>query len=82
MVVVSIIAWLLLALQTVVLVHAVLSWVQVRPDNPVAVALSVVCEPLLAPIRQVLPSAGGLDFSPLVAIILLQFLRAFVIGLG
>ncbi len=35
-------------------------------------------EPLLAPIRRVLPTAGGLDFSPLVLLLILMTLRVFI----
>ncbi len=35
-------------------------------------------EPLLAPVRRVLPNLGGIDLSPLVLILLLQFLRIFL----
>ena len=38
-------------------------------------ALGQVTEPILGPIRRVLPSLGGLDFSPMVAIILLELIR-------
>ena len=74
----GLLVWLLGLLQWALLLHVVLSWVQVRPDNPVVRALNVVCEPLLAPIRRLLPTAGGLDFSPLVALVLLQLLRGLV----
>ena len=37
-----------------------------------------VTEPLLAPIRRLLPTFGSLDFSPLVAIILLQIIQALI----
>ena len=50
-----------------------------RPPNPALVsiyqALGQVTEPILGPIRRVLPTFGGLDFSPMVAIILLQLIR-------
>jgi len=35
-------------------------------------------EPILAPIRRILPSAGGLDFSPLVLLLILMTLRVFI----
>lgn len=38
-------------------------------------ALSRLTEPLLAPIRRLLPDLGGIDFSPIVLILLLQFLQ-------
>ena len=37
-------------------------------------------EPILRPIRRVLPTAGGLDFSPLVALLLLQFIVRPLLG--
>ena len=69
-------------LQWAIIIRVVISWIQLPPDNPVVAALDVVCEPLLAPLRQVLPSMGGLDFSPLVAIVLLSILQGVVIRLA
>jgi YggT family protein len=39
-----------------------------------------VTEPLVGPIRMVLPPIGGLDFSPFVAMLLLQWMSNFVVG--
>jgi YggT family protein len=41
-----------------------------------------VTEPVLAPVRRVLPPFGGLDFSPLVAIVLLQLANGFLRSTG
>jgi YggT family protein len=41
-----------------------------------------VTEPVLAPVRRVLPPFGGLDFSPLVVIVLLQLLGSFLRSSG
>jgi YggT family protein len=41
-----------------------------------------VTEPVLAPVRRILPPFGGLDFSPLVVIVLLQLLGSFLRGAG
>jgi YggT family protein len=43
-------------------------------------ALTQMTEPILAPIRRVLPTFGMLDFSPLVAIILLQIIQALLVS--
>ena len=40
-----------------------------------------VTEPVLAPVRRMLPSFGGLDFSPIVVIIVLMLIRAILAGL-
>ena len=60
----------------VVLVAVVASWVQIDPRNPVIVAVRSMTDPLLLPIRQLLPPMGGLDFSPMVLLLLLRMLRS------
>ncbi len=53
----------------------IVSWVAPHSDHPVVAFLHRITEPVLAPIRKVLPSAGGLDFSPLVVMLGLQLLK-------
>ncbi|MGH8283853.1 MAG: YggT family protein [Gammaproteobacteria bacterium] len=55
-----------------ILVEALLSWTNQGQRNPVASLLWGVNAPLLQPIRKLIPLIGGLDLSPLVALILLQ----------
>lgn len=64
-------------LMGLVIVYAVLSWVQTR--SPIADVVARLCEPLLAPLRRVLPLPGGIDLAPLVALVALQVL-AIVLG--
>ena len=52
------------------LVYAVLSWVQ--PGSPVMGTLDRLCAPLLRPVRKVVPQVGGVDLSVLLLIVLLQ----------
>ncbi|GKS75696.1 YggT family protein [Acidovorax sp. SUPP950] len=52
------------------IVYAVLSWVQTR--SPLADVIARLCEPLLRPVRRVVPLLGGVDLSPLVVLVLLQ----------
>lgn len=52
------------------IVYAVMSWVQTH--SPLAATLARLCEPLLRPVRRVVPLVGGIDFSPLVVLVLLQ----------
>jgi YggT family protein len=59
----------------VVLAAVVLSWVPLDPRNPVAAVVYGATEPVLAPIRRVLPPIGGLDLSPMVLLVALQFLK-------
>ncbi|MDP6370958.1 MAG: YggT family protein [Vicinamibacterales bacterium] len=59
----------------VVIVAVVMSWMQLPPHHPAAQFVGMLTEPVLAPIRRVLPPMGGLDLSPMVLLIGLQFLR-------
>ena len=58
----------------VVLAAVVLSWLRLDERHPVARALHTLTEPVLRPIRSVLPTVGGLDFSPVVLLVLLRML--------
>ena len=60
-----------------VILEAVLSFI-LTPYHPVRHALERIVEPLLRPIRRVLPLVGGFDFSPLVLIILVSFLSSIL----
>jgi YggT family protein len=63
----------------VVIIAALISWVNPDPYNPVVRFLRGATEPLLYRIRRFLPVAGGIDFSPLVLILLLYFADMFVV---
>jgi YggT family protein len=55
-----------------IIVQAILSWVQPATYNPMTVILYQLTEPVLRPIRSILPVFSGIDLSPLVAIIALN----------
>ena len=61
-----------------ILISAVLSWFAPRGYNPAVVLLHSLTEPLLRTVRGVLPPLGGVDLSPLVALIALQFAKMVV----
>lgn len=77
----SIIDFLLTALYWLILVRALLSWVNPDPFNPIVQFLNKVTEPILAPIRKVLPPAFrfGMDISPIIAFLGIMFLRSFLV---
>lgn len=64
------------AFSLAILIRVILSWVRFDPYHPVSLFIHRVTEPILAPIRRLLPSTGMIDFSPLVAILLLQIAQA------
>lgn len=63
----SLVFWMLI-------LRAILSWVS-QGGNPFELVIAQLTEPLLAPIRKVIPPLGGLDLSVLIAIIALQFIQ-------
>lgn len=56
----------------VILIKIILSWVAPHNYNPVTAMLSTIAEPILSPFRRLLPPLGGLDISPIFAIVLLR----------
>ena len=61
----------------IILIRALLSWVNPDPHNPIVRFLVIVTEPVLKPLRRLVPphKLGGIDLSPLLAILILQFVR-------
>lgn len=64
----------------VIIIRALISWVNPDPFNPIVQFLYRVTEPALAPIRHRIPNIGGIDISPLVAILIIIFLQTFFVG--
>ncbi len=60
-----------------ILLQVILSWV--NPHSPISGVLNSLTKPILAPIQRILPVAGGIDFSPVVALILIQMLNVSVV---
>ncbi|NLX11028.1 MAG: YggT family protein [Chloroflexi bacterium] len=58
----------------VILARVLMSWVNIDPYSPLARTIYNLTEPVLQPIRNLLPPAAGLDFSPIIAMILIQIL--------
>jgi len=72
---------ILTALYWLILIRALISWVNPDPYNPIVRFLYKTTEPILYPIRRMLPlDAGiGLDISPIIAFLILIFLRSFLV---
>jgi YggT family protein len=65
--------WILIA-------RAVISWVNPDPHNPIVRFLYMVTEPILHRVRRTVPStAGGIDFSPIIVLLAVFFLQAFLV---
>ena len=66
------------ALSVLLIVSCILSWFQPDPRHPLVRLLHAVVDPLLLPVRAVLPPMGGMDFSPMVVMIILWILRGML----
>ena len=58
-----------------IIVRALMSWFNPRPDNPIVVLLNDITEPVLAPLRRIVPRLGMIDITPLVAILLMSVIQ-------
>jgi YggT family protein len=68
----------LLLYTILIFVYAALSFIAPGVRSPATALLGALCEPVLRPLRRVLPIVGGIDFSPLVAILGLMALRILI----
>ena len=70
---------LLTILGFAIIIRALLSWISIDPYNPLVQILFQITEPILAPLRRIIPPIGGMmDITPIVALIILQVLQAII----
>ena len=84
--IVDVILWLLQGVWWIVIISALISWVNPDPRNPIVRFLWGVTEPLFRPFRRLVPPSrtGGIDISPLFVLgiiyLLMSFLRRLALG--
>jgi len=72
--------YLIQILWWLVIIRALLSWVNPDPYNPIVQFIERSTEPLMAPFRRLVPSYRiGIDVSPILALLLLYFLKIFLV---
>lgn len=59
----------------ILLIRVLITWFPIDRYNPIVKTLFALTEPLLEPIRSIMPRTGALDLSPLVAMLLIFFLQ-------
>jgi YggT family protein len=74
---------ILTVIQWLVIIAAVISWVNPDPRNPIVQFLYRTTEPILRPFRKILPPSktGNIDLSPILVILLILFLKVFLTSL-
>ena len=63
----------------IVIIRALVSWVSPDPHNPIVHFLYQATEPVLYAVRKRMPYTGGIDLSPVIVILAIIFLQAFVV---
>jgi YggT family protein len=82
----SIVSVLIQVYEFLLLIRVLLSWINVNPyrpviDHPVVDILQRITDPVLAPLRRLIPPIGGaVDISPVVALIILEVLRRILVS--
>ncbi len=78
---INFLGWLLGLYSWVIIAAALITWVSPDPRNPIVMFLRQVTEPVLGPVRRLLPpwKTGGLDFSPLIVILAIQFVERVIL---
>jgi len=75
-----ILSWALTIYMWIIIIRALISWVNPDPYNPIVQFLYNVTEPVLYPIRKRLPYMGGIDLSPLIVLLIIIFLQSFLVA--
>jgi YggT family protein len=82
----NIIGFVETALTVLIFARIAVSWIGLSPWHPVVRWLRIIVDPILAPFRRILPSFSGIDFSPILAIVVIFFaadiLQTLVLGGG
>ncbi len=63
----------------IIIARAIISWVNPDPYNPIVRFLYQATEPVLYRIRKWIPYLGGIDLSPIIAMLVIKFLQFFVV---
>ena len=73
---------LMTILYWLILIRALISWVSPDPYNPIVQFLYKTTEPILYPIRKILPLSlrFGIDISPIIAFLAIMFLKSFLVN--
>lgn len=75
------VGWLLDVYSLVIIAAALITWVNPDPHNPIVTFLRRATEPVLEPVRRVLPpwKTAGLDLSPVIVLIVIQFVQRVIL---
>jgi len=70
---------ILFLLEIVIIARVIISWVGADPYNIIVMYIRMATDPILRPIQRLIPPVGGLDFSPIIALLTIMFLKVFLV---
>ncbi len=76
--IVNILSLVLTVLQIAIIARSLFSWFDPTGRTPIGSLLATVTDPVIAPIRRVLPNTGMIDISPLVALLIIYLLQTLL----
>ncbi len=77
----QILSFVLTAYMWIIIIYAVMSWINPDPYNPIVQFIHRIVDPFLNTIRKILPFAvGPLDLTPMIGILIILFTQRFVVG--
>lgn len=79
-IIIQVIYWIARILSILVIVHVVLTYFM-SPYHPVRMFIDRIVEPMLTPIRRLIPSFQSIDFSPLILLLIIQLVQIILINL-
>jgi YggT family protein len=78
---ISFIQTLAYILNILILIRVLLSWIPAAQNNRLAVLIFEITDPIIAPIRRLIPSLAGLDFSPLIALLFISMAEQVLVNI-
>lgn len=70
-------SWAIRAWVLLIFIWAIMSWFQPDPRNPLVRMVDSLVEPIMLPFQKLIPPIGGLSLSPLVAILVLEWINEY-----
>ena len=69
------------ALSLAIFGRVIMSWISPQGDDPLTNFLDQITEPILSPIRSVVPPLGMFDLTPMIALVVLNIIRPVIVGI-
>jgi YggT family protein len=69
---------ILTILTVAIIIRTLISWIRPYPNNPMVRLLNKLTDPIMRPLERVVPPLGGLDITPIIAIVLIQLVQMVI----